>query len=165
MKFVGHVVRNIEEAVVAMGMCVASAVLFINVVLRFGFNSGWEWAEEVARYTIVWIVFIGSSICARKGMHLAVDAFAIRLNEARQRLLRMFVNTICALFGIYLVLYGYELVNLARETGQVTAAMDIPIYWVYLAIPVGGALMTVRFVQDFCLAFKGEQGERVIEAS
>lgn len=164
MKYVDYIVRNIEEVVVAVGMSVASVVLFLNVVLRFGFNSGWEWAEEVARYTIVWIVFIGGSICARKGMHLAVDAVAIRLKEANQRILRMFVDVVCFLFSIYLVLYGYEMVDLARETEQLTAALEIPIYWVYLAIPVGGALMSVRFAQDFFLACKGEQGERVAEA-
>ena len=164
MKALDYLVRHIEEALVALGMAVASVVLFINVVLRFGFNSGWEWAEEVARYSIVWIVFIGGSICARKGMHLAVDAVAIRISAAGQRLLRMGVNVVCFLFCIYLALYGWDMVQLARETGQITAALEIPIYWVYLAIPVGGVLMGFRFAQDFLFALRGEQGERVTEA-
>lgn len=164
MKVLDYIVRNIEEIIVATGMAMASVVLFINVVLRFGFNSGWEWAEEVARYSIVWIVFIGGSICARKGMHLAVDAMAIRLSQASQQYLRMFVNVLCLLFCIYLVIYGYGMVELARETEQITAALELPIFYVYLAIPVGGALMAIRFAQDFYLALKGEQGERVAEA-
>lgn len=164
MKIVDYIVRNVEEIIVAAGMSVASVVLFINVVLRFGFNSGWEWAEEVARYSIVWIVFIGGSICARKGMHLAVDAVAVRLSEANQRILRMVVDVVCVLFCVYLTLYGWDMVQLARETEQITAALEIPIYWVYLAIPVGGVLMGIRFAQDFYLAAKGEQGERVTEA-
>ncbi|MDR1534461.1 MAG: TRAP transporter small permease [Planctomycetota bacterium] len=165
MKFVDSIIRNMEEAFIAAGISAASVVLFLNVVLRFGFNSGWEWAEEAARYTIVWIVFVGSGICARKGMHLAVDAVAIRLGKANRRILRMFVDAACVLFSVYLVLYGYEMVNLARETEQVTAGMDIPIFWVYLAIPVGGALMAIRFSQDFLLAYKREEGERAFEAS
>lgn len=164
MKVLDYIVRNIEEIIVATGMAVASVVLFINVVLRFGFNSGWEWAEEVARYSIVWIVFVGGSICARKGMHLAVDAMALRLSQTGQQYLRMFVNVLCILFCIYLVIYGYGMAELARETEQITAALEIPIFYVYLAIPVGGALMAIRFVQDFYLALKGEQRERVAEA-
>jgi C4-dicarboxylate transporter DctQ subunit len=142
----------------------AAVVLFINVFLRYFFNSGWEWAEEVARYTIVWIVFLGGSICARKGMHLAVDAVAVRLNEARQRILRMAVDAVCVVFCLYLVLYGYDMVALALDAEQITAALELPIGYVYLAIPTGGALMAIRFAQDFVLAFKGGKGEQVTEA-
>lgn len=164
MKFVDTLLKRFEEGLVATGIAAASLVLFINVVLRYFFNSGWTWAEEFTRYTIVWIVFIGSSICARKGMHLAVDALAIRFSESGQRLLRMFVNVVCVFFCVYLIIYGYETVLLAYEMEQITAALEMPMYYVYLAIPVGGFLMAIRFTQDFILAVKGEAGERVTEA-
>lgn len=164
MKFVDTILKRFEESLLAFGIAAASIVLFVNVVLRYFFNSGWTWAEELTRYTIVWIVFIGSSVCARKGMHLAVDALAIRFSESGQRLLRMFVNVVCVLFCIYLIIYGYETVLLAYEMEQITAALEMPMYYVYLAIPVGGFLMAIRFTQDFFLAVKGEAGERVTEA-
>jgi C4-dicarboxylate transporter DctQ subunit len=157
-------IRHLEEAVVAVGMASASVVLFINVVLRYFFNSGWEWAEEFARYTIVWIVFIGGSICARKGMHLAVDAVTVRLNRAGQRMARLIVDALCIVFCLFLVRYGYDMADMAKDSEQRTAALAIPIYMVYLALPVGGALMAVRFAQDFFLALKDKQGERVTEA-
>jgi C4-dicarboxylate transporter DctQ subunit len=157
-------VRRFEESLVATGIAAASVVLFINVVLRYFFNSGWTWAEEFTRYTIVWIVFIGGSICVRKGMHLAVDALAIRFSESGQRLLRMFVDAVCVLFCVYLIRYGYEAVLLAYEAEQITAALEMPMHYVYLAIPVGGFLMAIRFTQDFFLALRGETGEHVTEA-
>lgn len=164
MKYIDSVLRRFEEGFVAASIAAASVVPFINVVLRYFFNSGWTWAEEFTRYSIVWIVFIGGSICARKGMHLAVDALAIHFSESRQRSLRMFVNAVCVLFCVYLIVYGYEAVLLAYETEQITAALEMPMYYVYLAIPVGGFLMAIRFIQDFFLALKGKTGERVTEA-
>jgi len=157
-------IRHLEEAIVAVGIASASVVLFINVVLRYFFNSGWEWAEEFARYAIVWIVFVGGSICARKGMHLAVDAVTVRMSHARQRMTRLVVDALCIAFCLFLMRYGYDMADMARDSGQITAALGIPIYMVYLALPVGGALMAVRFAQDFFLAFKDRQGEHVIEA-
>jgi C4-dicarboxylate transporter DctQ subunit len=165
MNAVDNVLSRIEECIVAVGISSASVVLFVNVVLRYVFNSGWEWAEEVARYTIVWLVFLGGSICARKGMHLAVDALTVRMKPGGQRAVRIVVDAVCIVFCAFLVVCGKDLVDLARETEQLTAALEIPIYWVYLAIPTGGALMAVRFAQDLVKAVKGIEADHVKEAS
>ena len=157
--------NHLEEILLAAGISTASVILFANVVLRYCFNSGWEWAEEAARYTILWIVFIGGSVCARKGMHLTVDAVAVRLPEKKQRLLRMLVDACCVVFCMFLVVYGAELVELAYETDQRTPGLDMPIWYVYFAIPAGGALMAARFAQDVYRAFKRIQAERTAEAS
>lgn len=165
MNAVDKILSHIEDFILAVGISSASVILFANVVLRYAFNSGWEWAEEVARYTIVWLVFLGGSVCARKGMHLAVDAATVRMKPAGQRTIRIIVDGICIVFCLFLVICGKELVDLAYETEQVTAALEFPIYWVYLAIPTGGALMAIRFAQDLVKAVKGIEAVHVKEAS
>ena len=160
-KFLNH----LEEALLALGIGVASIILFLNVMLRYFFNSGWEWAEEVARYSIVWIVFLGGSACVRKGMHLNVDAVIIRFSEETRRTIHILVTLVCIAFSIFLVVYGIELVELAYETDQRTPGLNMPIHYVYLAIPTGGALMTLRFVQDLYRTFTRTQRERTAEAS
>ncbi len=165
MQHLEKLLNHLEEIIVACGISAASVILFVNVVLRYVFNSGWEWAEEVARYSIVWIVFLGGSICARKGMHLSVDAVAVRLSEEKQRILRIVVNILCVAFCVFLVIYGLEMVELARETDQLTPGLEMPIFYVYLAIPTGGALMAVRFAQDLYRAFRHIHAERTAEAS
>ena len=160
-KFINH----LEEALLAFGISLAAVVLFANVMLRYFFNSGWEWAEEVARYSIVWIVFVGGSVCARKGMHLSVDAVTVRFSEKTQRIMRVLVNVLCFVFSVFLVVYGFELVTLAHETEQLTPGLEMPIFYVYLAIPTGGALMAVRFAQDIYRALRHLQAERTAQAS
>ena len=165
MNTVDKILSHIEDFIVAVGISSASVILFVNVVLRYVFNSGWEWAEEVARYTIVWLVFLGGSVCARKGMHLAVDAVTVRMKPQGQRTIRIIVDTLCIIFCLFLLFAGKELVDLAYETEQVTAALEFPIYWVYLAIPTSGALMAIRFTQDLIKAIKHIESEHAIEAS
>ena len=165
MNYLEKFVNHLEEALLAFGISLASIILFVNVVLRYCFNSGWEWAEESVRYLIFWIVFLGGSVCARKGMHLSVDAVAVRISEEKQRLLRMSVNVICIMFCMFLVIYGIELLELAHMTGQVTPGLEMPILYVYLAIPLGGGLMAARFAQDFYRAFKRAQTVKATETS
>jgi C4-dicarboxylate transporter DctQ subunit len=157
MNMLDRFIQRLEEGIVAVGIAGASLVLFCNVVLRYGFNNGFVWAEEVARYTIVWLVFLGGSICVRRGMHLAVDALTVRMKPAGQRIMRIFVDSVCLVFCAFLVVCGKEMVDLAFEVDQLTAALEFPIGWVYLAIPVGGALMGLRFLQDLFRAVRGAQ--------
>jgi len=165
MNHLEKLINHLEEALLALGISLAAIILFANVVLRYFFNSGWEWAEEAARYSIVWIVFVGGSVCARKGMHLSVDAAVACFSEATQRVMRMLVDALCVGFCIFLVVYGTELVTLAYETEQLTPGLEMPICYVYLAIPTGGALMTVRFAQDLYRAFRHVQADRTAQAS
>lgn len=138
----------VEEVFVGIGIIVPSIVLFINVVLRYVFNSGWIWAEESARYMIVWMVFVGASACVRKGMHLAVDAAIIRLSNRSQAVVKVIVSVICIGFSFFLVYYGWEICSVLKDTEQTTPGLEIPVYWVYLAIPTGGLLMGFRFFEE-----------------
>ena len=62
-----------EEFLLGILLTTASIVLFANVVARYVFNWGFPWAEELVRYEIIWMVFLGGSIAARQGLHIGVD--------------------------------------------------------------------------------------------
>ncbi|MEO5696120.1 MAG: TRAP transporter small permease [Burkholderiaceae bacterium] len=139
---------RIEETLIGLLLVAASFVLFINVVARYGFNDSLAWAEEITRYAIVWMVFLGGSVAARKGIHIGVDILARSLGDRpARRYLVALVDSLCVAFGVFLVVFGGSLAAQAYEFGQVTPALQVPLWTVQLAIPVGGALMTLRFVQ------------------
>ena len=60
-------------------MLAATYVLFQGVVLRYLFNYAFPWTEEVVRYSIVWLVFLGGSIAARRGAHISMDILVVYL--------------------------------------------------------------------------------------
>jgi len=139
---------RVEEFVISVLLIAASFVLFANVVARYGFNDSFPWAEEMTRYAIVWMVFVGGGVAARKGAHIGVDVLARLLGESRAgKIVMVGVDLLCVAASVFLVVFGWELVSQAREFGQMTPALQIPLWTVQLAIPVGGALMGLRFSQ------------------
>ena len=159
-------VTRAEEVLIGFLLISASFVLFINVVARYGFNDSLPWAEELTRYAIVWMVFIGSSLAARKGAHISVDVlWRVLGDHPARKVLVVSVDILCVLFSFFLVVFGWDLVAQAREFGQITASLQVPLWTVQLAIPVGGALMAVRFAQHLFAEVAGRTADPSVELS
>lgn len=145
-----------EDVFISALLISASLILFVNIVARYFFNTGFVWAEEFVRYEIVWLVFVGGSVAARKGIHIGVDAILHALPITAQRIVNIAVMVICIAFCIALVVYGSELASQTRMFGQRTSAMQVPFWIVQLAIPVGATLMGIRFAQQLWLEAVGK---------
>ena len=143
------ILTTAEEAIMAFGLFSASIILFINVVLRYGFSAGLHWAEEFVRFAIMWIVFLGSSAVARRGAHLSVSALVDSVKPKTAKIIAVFTYLFTIGFTGFMAVYGWELTMKFKKLGQVSPSLMIPIYLIYISIPIGGALMTVRFVQLF----------------
>ena len=127
----------------------ASLVLFANVVARYFFNWGVSWAEELVRYEIIWMVFIGGSVAARKGIHIGIDILATFSPPRIRRVIHLVINAISLAFCVFVSVMGFDLVTQAKMFGQVAPALQIPIWIVQMAIPIGGSLMALRFLERF----------------
>ena len=138
---------GIEHALLGSAILGASVILFGNVVLRYFFAKGLVWAEELVRYLIIWMVFIGGSVAARQSSHINVDVLVNLLPERSRMLALRVLRVLAALFSVALCVWGARLVLLIKASGQITPGLQMPTYWAYLAIPVGAALMALRFLQ------------------
>lgn len=152
-----------EDTFISVLLIAASVILFVNVIGRYVFNSSFVWAEEVVRYQIVWLVFVGASVAARKGIHIGVDALVQIMPAGAQKLVRIGVLCLCVLFCGILLFYGVELMLQTRSFNQRTPAMQAPFWWAQLAIPVGAALMGLRFTQELVQTLA--DGERHVETT
>ena len=70
---------KVFDVLVVVGMALMSLLVFSNVVLRYGFNSGIAFSVEFSRVLFVWIIFLGSAVALAKGVHLSVDTLVARL--------------------------------------------------------------------------------------
>lgn len=152
-----------EEAFIALMLGSASLILFCNVVARYVFNTGVVWAEEVVRYQIIWLVFIGASVAARKQIHIGVEALLHVLPAPFERAVHIVVGIGCILFCVVLAYYGIDLVHQTRMFGQKTPAMQAPTWIIQLAIPVGAGLMALRFAQNLWAQIVGVQARAETE--
>ena len=127
-------------------------IIFSNVVLRYATNQSIEWAEEVARYMMVWLTFLGAGPVLRYGGHIAVDNFQDSLPTQWARVVRLFIAVLLTGFFVFIIWYG--LIYVDRVQYQMTPTTQVSMSWVYGAMPAGGVLLLAHWlliVRDYVL--------------
>lgn len=151
--------ENLEEYIMAVLLGVISIVMMSQVIARYVFHNGFTWAEEVCRYCFVYSGLLSAGYCARKGIALRVDAIFNFFPKPVQ----IAIDIVSKLLMIFL--YAFFFVNsfaLIARTDNVSTAMQLPMKYVYAAIPLGMGLGIIRSVQDlikFCMATFGKKKE------
>lgn len=130
---------NAVEWVCLVLMVVLSVDLFLGVFSRYVLVRTFTWYDEIARGCFVWIVFLGAAVGVKRRahfrLHLAVDRLSSRCQEA----VGVLGFLVMIGFAGVLIYQGWVLVELGRF--QQTPVMELAKSWIYVAIPVGGALM------------------------
>ncbi|NYT76946.1 TRAP transporter small permease [Alcaligenaceae bacterium] len=138
--------RSAEETFIGVLLLVITGVIFANVVLRYAFGSSLSWAEELARYGVIWITFIGGSVCVYRRLHIAVDIWGEHLSYRVNRWWLAGVHALSAATCGAFVWYSTQLVMKATQTHQKTIALGLPMWLMYGAMTIGGTLMFFRFL-------------------
>jgi TRAP-type C4-dicarboxylate transport system permease small subunit len=134
-----------EWAIAAM-LAVLVATTLAQVYFRYFTSSSLDWSEELARYLFVWIVFLTGAVAVRRRAHIVVDVAVTRLPRSWQRALGLVTAALALLFFAFLTVYGLVLVRLAWS--QTTPGMGISRGYLFLAVPVGSALMLVNLLVE-----------------
>ncbi len=119
-------------------MCVAA---FANVVARYAMNAPIVSAEEIARYSFIWLVFVGAAVCSKRNAHIIVDAVVLALPQLGKQYCRLLAGLGTAALMAVLVWYG---VVLAASATQLTSTLGIPTYWVYGIVPLSALSVLLR---------------------
>lgn len=152
-----NILKKSEDIFVGTAILAATIVLFVNIVLRYFFSANTSWAEEFIRYAMIWIAFIGSSICFRRGIHVGIDLLMNYFTGKGRVALQIYINLISLVFMFFLIKYGYDLVMFSVNTGQITPSLEIQTFWIYLAIPLGALLSVVHIVHQTYLLLRGRK--------
>jgi C4-dicarboxylate transporter DctQ subunit len=137
--------NRLERSFLAGAIIVSSLLLFVNVVMRYIFLLPIYWAEEFVRYLMVWLIFIGASQVTLWGGHVAVDIVPRTLSKRGNEILAFIVNVICI-----------KQMMRVKGAGQISPALEIPMWIAYLSIPAGAILMLLRFVQQLWARIQGK---------
>lgn len=148
--------HRVEEGLIAFILGVMTVLTFVQVVLRYGFNSGFIWALEVNFYLFSWLVMIGISYCVRVRAHIGVDA-AVKLFPARVRRVVGIIVVVLTLIYASLMIYGsVEYIN--RMMIIDVEAEDIPVKrWILsICLPIGFGLLFIRLLAMAWRIFTGK---------
>jgi TRAP-type C4-dicarboxylate transport system permease small subunit len=114
----------------------------LQVICRYWVGISLTWSEELSRYLMVWLTFLGAGIAFKKGAHMSFHLLLQRVPPEARFLAKVF--TLCAIL-IYLIILAVKGIQLSLfNMAQYSPAMGIPVGTIYLAIPAGSVVMAVH---------------------
>lgn len=152
-----------ETACLAAGTAVATVVATAQVLLRYFGGTGLFWAEELTVYVLVWTAFIAASAAVRSNDHLTVELLQVALGPKLQRVLHRIVAVVGLLSGAALLVYSVQFVETVYDYEQLSPALQWPMWIVYLALPLCGLLLCLRFAQQIFAPTPAEHGEAAVK--
>jgi C4-dicarboxylate transporter DctQ subunit len=156
---VGSLVRvfnRLEEYILWVLMLEMVLLSFLQVVLRYVFHTSFSWGEEVLRYQMVFVTFLGASAAVKKDSHISVTALVDRLPPLPACYVKAAASLVGCIFCFVLCYYSTRLAVEVKDSGQLTPALGIPNFIPYLFIPVGSFLMGLRFAAKFVSSWAKE---------
>lgn len=124
--------------------------VFLNVVLRFIFNTGLASSEEISRYTFVFMTFIGAIVAMKENEHLSVDMLVKRFPKKGQAISNIIVNLIIIAIMIILALGSVKMV--IQSSGARTAVLGIPFSFLYSICIVSAILIIIIAIEKIIIA-------------
>lgn len=145
--------QNLVEGIGALLLAAVVVIVLIQVVGRYVLQISLSWPEELARYTLVWVMFFGAAVAAASHRHIVVDTIT-ELVPPRVRLILQGVATVAGLLAIGLLVSASQPLfgPASRSTSPATGLAS---FWIYLALPVGGALLGLFTLADLVQVLRG----------
>ncbi|MFN3613308.1 MAG: TRAP transporter small permease [Rubrimonas sp.] len=118
-----------------------SVVVFLQFFTRYVLNDSIGWTEEIARYLLIGVTFVGCVTVTRKGTHIAVELLEVYLPDIMRQLLRRFIDLL--LIAVYAWL-AWTCAKLAMRTTQMMVSVDLPKSIIYWVVAAALALMAIH---------------------
>lgn len=150
--------NKFEEMVLVSSLVLNVIIVFMQVVMRYFFNTSITWSEELSRYIFIWQVWLGSSIAFADNQHIRVDLiFSIFKSENSQKVLHLINNIIWFSFNLFLVYVGVKLLGSMHARNALSSGMRLPLIYVYAALPVSSFILAIRILLDSIDLISGEK--------
>lgn len=146
--------KRAEELFVTLNSMVVGVLFFTmfllvfgNVITRYVFNFSLNWSEELSRYLMVWMAYLGAGLALRAGSHVAIEIFQDLVPKPVRRAVRAFVGLVMLVFMGFLFVLGCQYVQFGMT--QRTPALQWPTGWIYIAIPAGALAFMLHLLTMF----------------
>ncbi len=143
------------SALLMSGICVA---VFCSVFSRYVLNDPWRWTEETARLLFVWMLFMAASIGVRRGLHFRFTVLLDSVGPTPKSMLEILANAWVIFFSSIMLIRGLSFAILNLK--QLTPALQIPWGWVYISVPISGALMILYSLEHIRIAMTALRQEQ-----
>jgi C4-dicarboxylate transporter DctQ subunit len=148
------IIDNLEEYLLAVIMPVMCVIVFTNTLGRYTGLLSLPWAEEASRYMMIWLVFLGIAVAAKRNSHFSVQILFLltpkRFHKYGNLLIMVVVTLFCLTVGLLATKFVINLFNMV----QASPSLGLPMWIIYSALPLGLLLMAARTIQFYAKNFK-----------
>lgn len=143
-----------EEYLLVGSLVFTVCLIFLQVVMRYVFNSSLSWSEELARYIFIWQIWLGASVGIRMKQQIRVELITSRLGVTGKRAMDLLATSILLAFCVFLVVNGTDLTMKIASRHALSSALRIPLFSVYLALPFSAGVTALRLIEHISAILK-----------
>lgn len=161
MQSISKAISRFLNLLIAVCLAVMSILVFLNVVLRYGFNSGITWSEEMARFLFIWLTFFGAIAALKDNEHLGMDTLLKKLPKGLKKIAYVLSNLII-LWTLYLVLDG-SLKMTQLNMDSKAPATGLPLSFIYgIGVVVGISMGIIVLINLYRVLFNKIDEQQLI---
>lgn len=147
MKWLLKLANNIEEILSVILFTIMTVLIFLQILFREFAEFSLDWTEELGRYSFIWLVYISASLAVKHNRHLRIEVVEVLLPKKLSKWYTVFGYTIWLVFSLFMVKEGFYVAQHILVSGQTSPSVGLTMGYVYMIIPIGFTLISIRILQ------------------
>jgi TRAP-type C4-dicarboxylate transport system permease small subunit len=148
-------IDKVVRSILVVLMTVIVLDVLLQVISRYLFKSPLGFTDELAGYLLIWVGLLGAAYATGERQHLAIDLISQKFNPTHRKYLEIGISLCIVAFTVSVLgVGGIWLVYTSFLFGQISAAMEVPLGFVYLIVPISGILIVYYVIDNTIIYFK-----------
>jgi C4-dicarboxylate transporter DctQ subunit len=146
-----ELLRRLERGLLAALMILMAAAYAFNVAVRElapRQAASFAWIEEACLFSLAWVVFLGLGLTLERGRHIAMTSLLARFTPGLRRGAKLVIDLTGLLFSLYVAKLSLDITLFVMRSAQSSPTLDVSMAWLYAAMPVGFALLALRYALE-----------------
>lgn len=146
--------ENLEEILMVIALLAMALIMGLQVISRYVLHISLSWSEEITRYLFIWSAFISVSLCTKKCIFIKIDQFIKSFSKRGEAAFKVLNLILSLAVFVYLIPYAYKYLIATIQSGQVSPACGIPMYYIQAAPFICFCLTSIRIIQRIIINVK-----------
>ena len=148
LRRISDYINKISVILIIFSLLAMTFIVLIQVFFRFVLNNALPWPEEISRYLMIWMTFLGSGIACKYEEHIGVNFIRNRIQKKYQFFIQFIISCCILIFLAFCIWKGILLLKFTFN--QISPAAQISMAWPYASVPIGCAIMFIHVFNSLC---------------
>ncbi|CAD7288823.1 TRAP transporter small permease [Campylobacter suis] len=129
-------IASVNKTIAVLGIAAGTLLAFVNVVMRYVFNSGFAWAGEMVNYLFIWSAFFAAAYGFKRGIHISVTILIEKFPPQVAKAYVIFSHILTTTFLLFIVVYGVQYLMVMHELDFMSVDLGVPQWIPMVVLPV-----------------------------